>query len=430
MFAEITNRTLARYGIHYGWMMAIITFVITIAASSVSSVPQIIMLPMTEEFGWQISNVANAIGLMFLVLACFAPFAGSLMLKIGIRNVALIAASLNVGGLVLTLFVGQSWHLLFSIGLFMGAAAGIVGVGMAATVATRWFEHKRGLVVGILTSAFAAGQLLFVPVMAWITTIADWRYALIIPIFGGIISALLFLLFSKDWPSELHLKPLGAKVIFTPPDVKDVRIFATSFSVLFEAFKSPAFWLLAATFMICGLSSNGIVSQHFIPFCADNNVGIVAASSYLAIMGVFNFMGTIGSGWLSDRYNNYKLLMWYYGLRALSLLYLPYSGFEFYTLLLWAIFFGLDFIATVPPTVRLTSRHFGTVKGPVLFGWIFGAHQLGAAIAASSAGWARDTLQSYVPSFISAGLLSATAVLLIILFQKLDGHTKKPVPAV
>ena len=423
MLAEITNKFLARHNIFYGWLMALISFIISMSASSVSSVPQIIMLPMTNEFGWQISDVTNSIGLMFIVLACFAPFSGALMLKFGLRNVAIIAATMNVGGLILIGLTDKTWHLMFSIGVLLGAAAGIIGIGLAATIATRWFVKKRGLVVGVLSSAFAAGQLLFVPLMAWITTIADWRYALIIPLSGGLISVILFLLFSKDWPSDLKLPPLGETELFTPPQDDGKNIISTSFNVLFDASKTPAFWFLASTFMICGLSSNGIVSQHFIPFCADNNVGIVAASSYLAIMGIFNFMGTIGSGWLSDRYNNYQLLMCYYGLRALSLLYLPYSGFEFYTLILWAIFFGLDFIATVPPTVRLTSKHFGTVKGPILFGWIFAAHQVGAAIAASSAGWSRDTLLSYVPSFISAGILSATAVFLILIFQRIYSQT-------
>ncbi len=420
MLAEFTNKCLARYGVHYGWVMAALVFITTMVSSSVSTVPQIIILPITQEFDWQISDVSNAIGLMYVVLACFAPFASALMLKIGVRNVVLTAATMNTCGLFLITQADHSWHLLLSVGVLMGAAAGIIGVGLAATVATRWFVRRRGLVVGILASAFAAGQLLFVPLLAWLTTVVDWRYALVIPIIGGFFSALLFLLFSKDWPYDLRLAPLGEKELFTPPRHDGKNAFVTSLNVLFKSANEPAFWILASTFMICGLSSTGIVGQHFIPFCADNNVGIVAASSYLAIMGIFNFIGTIGSGWLSDRYNNYHLLMWYYGLRALSLLYLPYSGFEFYTLILWAIFFGLDFIATVPPTVRLASKHFGTVNGPILFGWIFAAHQFGSAIAATTAGWARDTLLSYVPSFISAGILSGLAVFLIIFFKRIS----------
>ena len=190
-----------------------------------------------------------------------------------------------------------------------------------------------------------------------------------------------------------------------------------SFKILFDAIYHPAFWILALTFLICGLTSTGIVGQHFIPFCADNNIGIVVASSYLAIMGLFNFIGTTFSGWLSDRFDNYKLLMIYYSLRGVSLIYLPYSDFSVYALTLWAIFFGLDFVATVPPTVRLTSKYFGTVNGPVLFGWIFASHQFGSAIAAYGAGFTRDSLLSYVPAFLFAGLLCFVASLMIITFK-------------
>ena len=419
MLAPYFNQILSRAGIHYGWVMVVLVFLMTVFSSSIASTPQIIILPITQEFGWQISDVSNAIGVMFVVLACFAPFSGALILKIGIKNVVFLAMGLNMIGLGLTVFAFERWHLIFTVGVFLGAASGIIGLGLAATVATRWFVKNRGLVVGVLTAAFAAGQLVFVPLMAWITTVADWRFALVLPLSGAFIAAVLFLLFSKNWPAEMQLAPYGETEIFEPPADNGKSVVFTSFSVLADATKHPAFWILSGTFFICGLSSSGIVGQHFIPFCADNNIGIIAASSYLAVMGVFNFIGTLGSGWLSDRYDNYKLLMWYYGLRALSLLYLPFSGFEFYALILWAVFFGLDFVATVPPTVRLTSRYFGTVNGPILFGWIFAAHQLGSAMAASTAGWSRDILATYVPSFLAAGVFSMVALLMIIVFKRM-----------
>ena len=400
--------------------MAGLVFLMTIMASAVSSTPQLIILPITEEYNWQISDITNAIGLMFFTLACLAPFSGALILNLGVTPVVLIALGLNIIGLGLSIISFEKWHFLITIGVFLGAASGIIGLGLTATVASRWFVKRRGLVVGFLTAAFAAGQLLFVPLMAWITTVVDWRFALLIPIMGSLISSILFLFFGKNWPSDLNLAPFGSLTIEKPPKKASQNAVLVSFQVLKSATTQPAFWILSATFFICGLSSTGIVGQHFIPFCADNNVGIVAASSYLAIMGIFNFIGTIGSGWLSDRFDNYKLLMWFYGLRALSLIYLPFSGFEFFTLLLWAMFFGLDFIATVPPTVKLTSKYFGTINGPVLFGWIFAAHQMGSAIAASSAGWSRDTILTYMPSFVVAGLLSLLAVFLIIIFKKLD----------
>ena len=420
MFSNYLNSYLKSHKIHYGWVMAGLVFLMTIMASAVSSTPQLIILPITEEYNWQISDITNAIGLMFFTLACLAPFSGALILNLGVTPVVLIALGLNIIGLGLSIISFEKWHFLITIGLFLGAASGIIGLGLTATVASRWFIKRRGLVVGFLTAAFAAGQLLFVPLMAWITTVVDWRFALLIPIMGSLISSILFLFFGKNWPSDLNLTPFGGLTIEKPPEKVNQNAVLVSFQVLKSATTQPAFWILSATFFICGLSSTGIVGQHFIPFCADNNVGIVAASSYLAIMGIFNFIGTIGSGWLSDRFDNYKLLMWFYGLRALSLIYLPFSGFEFFTLLLWAMFFGLDFIATVPPTVKLTSKYFGTINGPVLFGWIFAAHQMGSAIAASSAGWSRDTVLTYMPSFVVAGLLSLLAVFLIIIFKKLD----------
>ena len=425
MFSNYLNSYLRSHKIHYGWVMAGLVFLMTIMASAVSSTPQLIILPITEEYNWQISDITNAIGLMFFTLACLAPFSGALILNLGVTPVVLIALGLNIIGLGLSIISFEKWHFLITIGLFLGAASGIIGLGLTATVASRWFIKRRGLVVGFLTAAFAAGQLLFVPLMAWITTVVDWRFALLIPIMGSLISSVLFLFFGKNWPSDLNLTPFGGRTIEKPPEKVSQNAVLVSFQVLKSATTQPAFWILSATFFICGLSSTGIVGQHFIPFCADNNVGIVAASSYLAIMGIFNFIGTIGSGWLSDRFDNYKLLMWFYGLRALSLIYLPFSGFEFFTLLLWAMFFGLDFIATVPPTVKLTSKYFGTINGPVLFGWIFAAHQMGSAIAASSAGWSRDTILTYMPSFVVAGLLSLLAVFLIIIFKKLDASKMK-----
>ena len=231
---------------------------------------------------------------------------------------------------------------------------------------------------------------------------------------GGIICGSLFFLLGKDWPSQLSLAAYGDDKIYYPPKENTGNAISISFKALSGAINHPAFWILTITFFICGLTSTGIIGQHFIPFCADNNVGIIMASSYLALMGFFNFIGTMGSGWLSDRYNNYTLLAAYYGLRGLSLFYLPYSNFDVYSLTLWAIFFGLDFIATVPPTVKLSGQFFGTINGPIVFGWIFGAHQLGSAVAAYGSGLSRDILSTYVPAFLLAGLACFIATMLFI----------------
>ena len=271
--------------------------------------------------------------------------------------------------------------------------------------------------MGLLASSFAAGQLTFVPLMAWLTTIYDWRIAVLPVLLCAGFSILLFILFGKNWPSDLNIPPYGGQRNFTPPPLSKQNAFFLSISAVVTASKQTTFWILALTFFICGVTSTGIIGQHFIPFCADNNIGIVVASSYLALMGVFNFIGTMGSGWLSDRYDNFKLLAIYYGLRGISLINLPYSNLDVYALTLWAIFFGLDFIATVPPTVRLTGKFFGTVNGPIIFGWIFAAHQLGNAFAAYGAGVIRDSALTYLPAFLTAGLFCFVASTLILFLR-------------
>ena len=414
MFADALQNRLARFGIHYGWVMVLIVFLTTVFSSAVSSVPQILILPMTKEFGWNISDVSVATALMYFILALLAPFGAAMMLRIGVVNVVIISILLNLIGMALTVLSYEKWHLLFSIGVCMGVAAGIIGLGLASTVAIRWFNLKRGLVIGILTSAFAAGQLVFVPIMAWITTAYDWRFAVLPPLIGIGACGVLYLLFGKDWPAALNLPAYGDKEVYQPPKQGADSVVRISLTSLATASKSPAFWILSGTFFICGLTSTGIVGQHFIPFCGDNNVGIVLASSYLAIMGVFNFLGTMGSGWLSDRFDNYKLLGIYYALRGASLVYLPFSDFGVFALTLWAIFFGLDFIATVPPTVRLVGKLFGTVSAPVVFGWVYAAHQFGSAAAAYGAGYTRDSFMSYVPAFFTAGAACFLATAMII----------------
>ena len=417
MFANILELKLRSLGIHYGWVIAFLAFLTTMFSSATLSIPQVLVIPLTENFGWKISDVTTSIAIMYIVLASIAPFGGAMMLRLGIPKVVIISVLFSIIGLFVTVISFEKWHLAFSIGVCLGASSGILGLGLNATVATRWFVKKRGLVVGILTAAFAAGQLVFLPAMALIVTNYDWRFAVVPCLIGSAICGVLFLLFGKSWPVEVNLPAFGAQEIYNPPKRPTEGAIYISFSALSEAVRQPTFWILAGTFFICGLTSTGIVGQHFIPFCADNNVGIVVASSYLALMGIFNFIGTMGSGWLSDRFNNYKLLAIYYGLRGVSLIFLPYSDFDVFALTLWAIFFGLDYIATVPPTVRLTSSAFGVIKGPIIFGWIFSAHQFGSAFAAYGVGISRDSLLSYLPAFIVAGLFCFFAMIVLLLFK-------------
>ena len=418
MIALKLERVLAEKGIHYAWFMAFISFFLLMFSSSAASTPAVLMLPIIKAFGWSITDISAIIGALFIIVAVAAPFGTAFMLHLGLTKIVVTSCVSLIAGLGLTAFAFEKWHLFFSMGTLLGLASGILGLGFAATVATRWFVEKRGLVLGILAASWAAGQIMLVPFIAWIVSNFDWQYGVIPGVTGAGVCLLLFVFFGKNWPSDLSLMPYGAE---TNPNIAKTEQgenpVKKSFAVLFNCSKHPGFWILSSTFFICGFTSNGLVSQHFIPFCADNNVGIIVASSYLATIGLFNFIGSIGSGWLADKFDNYKLLATFYGVRGLSLVYLPFSSLDVFYLTLWAIFFGLDFIATIPPTGRFCSKFFGSIDGPIAFAWIFSIHQIGAASAAYGAGRVRDIFLTYEPVFLLAGIACFIATLLLLGFR-------------
>ncbi len=413
MLATAFAPWLTRHGIHYGWVMVALTFLTTICSSAAVSLTGVLLVPMTQEFNWSKGDVSAAMGLLFVLFAGTAPFAGALILKYGQRRMVVVAATMVTVALLGTTFASARWHVLISLGLILGIAAGLGAMALNATVANRWFVQRRGLAMGILTASFAAGQLSFMPTAAWLATTYGWRSAVVPAIAGAAVCAVLNLLFARDWPADIGLAPYGEAQVQRPPAVSAANAVNLSFAVLREAAATRVFWVLAGTFFICGLSTAGLVSTHFIPFCGDNGVVAVAAASYLAMMGVFNFAGTICSGWLSDRFDNRKLLAWYYGLRGLSLMWLPFSSFDFYSLSLFAIFFGLDFVATVPPTAKLAAQHFGAAKAPIVIGWVFACHQLGGALSAYTGGLSRDAWSTYMPVFIAIGAACLVASMAI-----------------
>ena len=356
------------------------------------------------------------------MFAVTAPFGGALIAKYGQRRMVVVAAAMVTFALVMTTQASARWHVLVSLGLILGTAAGLGAMALNATVASRWFVARRGLAMGILTASFAAGQLSFMPTAAWLATNYGWRMAVLPAIIGAAICALLNQIFACNWPADLGQAPYGETKLQPPVTGAAGNAVKLSFDVLREAVGTRVFWVLAGTFFICGLSTSGIVNTHFIPFCGDNGIPAVIAASYLAMMGVFNFAGTICSGWLSDRFDNRVLLAFYYGLRGLSLMWLPYSNFDVASLSLFAIFFGLDFVATVPPTVKLAAQHFGAVKAPIVFGWIFACHQLGGAVSAYTSGLSRDAMSSYMPAFFTIGLICLVAMMAI--FAIKDIRTK------
>lgn len=412
MLATPLSPWLLQRGIHYGWVMVALTFLNAVCSSAATTLPGVLLLPMSEEFGWSRGDIAGAMGLMLTLFALAAPFAGATILRYGLRAVVVGATATSTAALLLVTQASAQWHLWLGFGM-LGTAAGIVALSLSATVASRWFVRRRGLAMGILTAAFAAGQLVFVPTIAWLASVHGWRMAVLPVVLSCGLAALLYVLLARNWPAELGLAPLGEDRVQPPQAASAGNTVTLSLSVLREAAATRVFWILAGTFFICGLSTTGIVNQHFIPFCADNGIGPVMAASFMAMIGVFNFIGTIASGWLSDRFDNRMLLAWYYGLRGLALIWLPFSSFDLFALTLFAVFFGLDYVATVPPTAKLAALHFGPVKAPIVFGWAFASHQFGGAVSAAAAGISRDAMATYLPAFLTIGLaclLAAAAI--------------------
>lgn len=427
MISNWLAAALSRRNIHYGWTMVALTFFTALVTAGAVGAPGVFIVPLQHEFGWSTAEISSALSIRFILFGLMAPFAAALLNRYGLRNVTLAAQLVVVSALLLSLGMTQVWHLIALWGVVIGLGTGMTALVLGATVATRWFTERRGLVIGILTASTATGQLVFLPLLAKITDQYGWRVGLSLMCVLLGVSASAVLLLMRDRPSDLGLRPYGDNgtgPLAVAPATK-APIMAAALGTLRDASQSRVFWILFATFFICGASTNGLVQVHLIPMCLDFGIPQVQAASLLAAMGIFDFFGTILSGWLSDRYDNRWLLFWYYGLRGLSLVSLPYTDFSFYGLSLFAMFYGLDWIATVPPTVRLTAQRFGPERANLVFGWVFAGHQLGAGAAAFGAGLSRTLLASYVPAFFTAGALCLVAAVLALAIMR----QPKPVAA-
>jgi len=397
-------------------MIAGVTFLTMLVTAGAVGAPGVLILPLQKEFGWQNAEISSALGIRFLLFGLMAPFAAALINRFGMRRIALSALLLIAAGLLLSLAMTRVWQLVLLWGVVIGLGTGLTALVLGVSVATRWFSTRRGLVTGLLTASSATGQLLFLPLLASVSERLGWRPAVAMVCGALALTAFAVLAFMRDRPADVGQQPFGqaagddaANVAATIPAAP-----ISPWHALREASRTGVFWVLFGTFFICGASTNGLIQTHFIPLCADFGLPAVGAASVLAAMGMFDIVGTIGSGWLSDRYDSRWLLFWYYGLRGLSLMYLPFSDFTFYGLSLFALFYGLDWIATVPPTVKLTVTRFGRERANLVFGWIFAGHQLGAATAAFGAGVSRTVLLSYLPAFFAAGALCLIAAVLIL----------------
>ncbi len=421
---------MARLGkLHYAWVVAAITFLTLLGAAGMRATPGVLIVPLESEFGWSRGTISAAIGINIFLYGLIGPFAAAVMERFGLRRTMLAALALIALGVALTPLMTQPWQLVLLWGVVVGVGSGSTGLVLGATVAARWFAARRGLVVGVLTASTATGQLIFLPLLASLAVNHGWRVAslTVALVAVGLIPLVAFGM--RDRPSDIGLAPYGAKSGAASAASSRANPVATALVALREGLHSRDFWLLAGSFFICGASTNGLIGTHLIPACVDHGIPEVGGATLLAAMGVFDLIGTTVSGWLSDRWSNRGLLAWYYGLRGLSLIYLPFAfGMSLYGLPVFAVFYGLDWIATIPPTVRLTAQIFGSARGPIMFGWIAAAHQMGAATAAFAAGALRSALGTYLEAFMVAGLMCMGAALLVLLIGR-SGREGLPLPA-
>jgi MFS family permease len=425
-------RTLTRWlprRVHYAWVVAAVIFVTLLAAVGVRATPSVLIVPLEQAFGWSSGTISFAISINIILYGLMGPFAAALMQQLGIRRTVLLALALLSGSVAASTFMTEPWQLVLSWGLAVGLGSGVVALVLGAMIVNRWFAKHQGLVMGIITASTATGQLVFLPMLAAVAQNHGWRPVVWIAALGAAAMIPLVALLVPEDPAAIGLKPYGAAEdaeIAAPVRANPLTV---AFATLGRAAKSTGFWLLFASFFVCGASTNGLIGTHLISYCFDHGIPEVEGAGLLAAMGVFDLIGTTASGWLSDRFDARWLLFWYYGLRGLSLLYLPYSGFSLYGLSLFAVFYGLDWVATVPPTVRLANELFGRKDAPIIFGWLLAGHQLGAGATAFEAGLLRTVLGSYfVPVLISGGLCVTTALIVLRIRRGRAGELE-PVPA-
>ena len=400
----------------YAWLIVGLAFMTMLASAGIRSTPGVLMIPMEHDTGWTAATISVAAAINIALFGLMGPFTAALMQSIGIRKTMLLGLTICAVATALTSRITTPFELVLTWGIGVGIGAGLIGSVVAATVAARWFVARRGTVVGILTAANATGQLIFLPVLARIAETYGWRLEGLVVSGIALAVAVPIALFMREKPGDIGRTPYGAPADWTPPPNMGTNPIGRAFGVLGRAAKRPVFWILFGTFFICGASTNGFIGTHFISACGDHGIPESSAAGYLALMGAFDLIGTVASGWLSDRVNPRYLLFAYYGLRGLSLFFVT-SAFGVsgvFGLPLFAVFYGLDWIATLPPTVRLTLDAFGESDGPVVFGWVVAGHQLGAAWIVSVAGLIRSTQGSYDAAFALSATLCIVAAITIL----------------
>jgi sugar phosphate permease len=399
--------------LHRAWFVALVTLGALVAAAGFRSSTGALLEPLEEDFGWSRATTSGAVSLNFLVYGLTAPFAAALMERFGIRRVVAGSLILVAVGSGLTLVMTSAWQLWLLWGFAVGIGTGALALVFGAIIANRWFVSHRGLVVGVFSAASSAGQLVFLPTIAHLADGPGWRYAAALVALFALLLAPLVVWVVRDQPSDVGATPYGAPADWAPPAPVTATGGAARLALrtLRECSRSRVFWILFATFWICGWSTNGLIGTHFIPAAHDHGMPETTSASLLALIGVFDIVGTVASGWLTDRVDSRYLLFGYYFFRGLSLLTVHHllGPTVEPSLFVFVVFYGLDWVATVPPTVALCRQHFGAERAGVVFGWVFASHMVGAGVAAMYAGWIRQGLGDYMLAWMTAGALCLLA---------------------
>jgi sugar phosphate permease len=399
--------------LHYAWVIAAVTFLTLLLGAGIRATPSILITPIEKELGWTAATISAAIAINILLYGLIGPFAAAVMERFGLRRTVTCSLLVLAGAVALTAFMSTPWQMMILWGIFVGSGTGMIALVLGATVVERWFVRHRGLVLGILTASGATGQLVFLPFLAVLSTNFGWRaVSLTVALIALLLAPICALVF-RNRPADLGLARFGDDEVQPVTSGSSENPVKRAFAVLNRGTHSRDFWLLSGTFFICGASTNGLIGTHLIPACIDRGIPEVRAAGLLAAMGIFDLIGTTVSGWLTDRFDSRKLLFTYYALRGLSLLFLPLAfNLRFYGLSVYAVFYGLDWVATVPPTVKLAEQSFGEANAAVMFGWIAACHQIGAAAVAWLAGLIRTETGDYSIAFLSSGWLCLLAALL------------------
>lgn len=406
-------------------LIVAVTFFALLVSAGLRATPGVLMMPLQLHFGWDRATISFAAAIGIFLYGLVGPFAAALMMSFGIRRTMLAGLMLMAASTFASFWMRLPWQYVLSWGVMSGIGSGAVASVLGAAVVNRWFATRQGLIMGLLSASTATGSLIFLPFLAWLSNQGAWRPVVMAVSLACLILVPIVALVLPEHPGDIGARRFGERPDSAPAaPPKQARTAGLAISVLLRAARQPIFWLLFGTFFVCGLTTNGLVGTHMIAFCGDHGVAAVAAAGLLSTMGFFDLFGTTASGWLTDRYNPRVLLIIYYGLRGLSLIALPFLSFDTVGLGVFAIFYGLDWIATVPPTVKLANEAFGEQEAPIVFGWIQTGHQLGAAFAAFGAGVVREQSGTYSPAFLAAGAMGIVAAGVLLLTLR-RGHTAK-----